>query len=41
MGLPIALTAAENAAILIAVTGNAGTLATDVSLSMFEINALN
>jgi hypothetical protein len=41
MGLPLALTAAENAAILIAVTGNAATLATDMSLAMFEVNALN
>ena len=41
MGLPVALTATENAPILIAVTGNAATTATDLTLAMIEINALN
>lgn len=41
MGLPQLLTLPENAAILIAVTGNAATTATDISLAFAEINAMN
>ncbi len=36
-----ALTATENATILIAVTGNAATAATDITLQFFEVNAMN
>ena len=36
---PIAITATENAAILIAVTGNATTAATDIGLVLFEVAA--
>ncbi len=38
---PSLLTAVESGAILIAVTGNAGTTATDIKLNFFEINAMN
>lgn len=38
---PSLLTATESGAILIAVTGNAGTAATDIKLNFFEINAMN
>jgi hypothetical protein len=41
MGVPTALTATESGAILIAVTGNAATTATDIALTMFEVNACN
>jgi hypothetical protein len=40
-GLPGTLTATENGAILIAVTGNATTTATDILLNFFATNALN
>ena len=36
-----ALTAPENATILIAVTGNAATATTDITLQFFEVNAMN
>ena len=36
---PVAITAKENAGILIAVTGNAGTTATDIGLLLFEVAA--
>ena len=39
--IPTLLTATENAAILIAVTGNAATAATDISFQWMEINAMN
>ena len=38
---PVYPTAVENAAILIAVTGNATTATTDISLNFFEVNAMN
>ena len=38
---PSDLTSGENAAILIAVTGNAATTATDITQNFFEINAMN
>lgn len=38
---PAALTAPENAAILLAITGNAATTTTDIALNLFEINAMN
>jgi hypothetical protein len=38
---PSALTLVESAPILVAVTGNAATTATDISLSLFEVNACN
>lgn len=39
--VPTLLTMTENAAILIAVTGNAGTTATDIIFNWLEINAMN
>ena len=39
--VPSAVTAPENAAILVAVTGNATTTATDIGLSLFVVNAMN
>ena len=39
--VPQALTATESGAILIAVTGNAATTATDIALNLFAINAMN
>ena len=41
IGVPIAATAVESAPILIAVTGNAGTTATDIALNLFSVNACN
>jgi hypothetical protein len=41
MGAPLALTATENAVILVAVTANATTAATDITLSSFQVNATN
>lgn len=38
---PVALTLPENAPILIAVTGNAATTATDIALNLFQIDATN
>ena len=38
---PVLATATESAAILVAVTGNAGTTATDILLSFFEVLGLN
>jgi hypothetical protein len=38
---PAAVTLVENAGILIAVTGNAATTATDIALNFFEVNACN
>ncbi len=38
---PAALTLVENAPILVAVTGNATTAATDITLNLFEVNATN
>jgi hypothetical protein len=38
---PAALTLAENLPILVAVTGNATTTATDIALNLLEINATN
>jgi hypothetical protein len=38
---PVALTLAENLPILVAVTGNATTATTDISLSLLEINSTN
>jgi hypothetical protein len=40
-GLPQLMTATENAPILVAVTGNATTAATDIALNFVEINAMN
>jgi hypothetical protein len=40
-GLPQFPTAAENAAILLAITGNATTTATDIVMNFFEVNAMN
>lgn len=40
-GVPAASTATENAAILIAITGNAGTTAADILLNFAEFNAMN
>jgi len=39
--VPTALTSPENAAIIIAVTGNAVTTATDITQNFFEVNAMN
>lgn len=39
--LPLFPTAVENAIILVAVTGNATTTATDIVLNFFEVNAMN
>ncbi len=41
MGAPVLLTAIENAAILVAVTANATTAATDITLSSLQVNAMN
>jgi len=41
MGLAQAVTATENAAILIAFTGNAATAATDIQMTFAEVNAMN
>jgi len=41
MGLPLATTAVESGAILIAVTGNAATATSDILLNFFEVNAMN
>ena len=41
IGVPVYPTATENAAILIAVTGNAATTTTDITLNFVEINAMN
>jgi hypothetical protein len=38
---PTALTATESAPIIICVTGNPGTLPGDISMNLFEINAMN
>jgi hypothetical protein len=38
---PVSLTLVENAPILVAVTGNATTTATDIALNLFEVNATN
>ena len=38
---PALATATENGAILVAVTGNAGTATGDIALNFFEINAMN
>ena len=41
MGVPLALTAVESGPILVAVTANATTTATDITLSSFQCNAMN
>jgi hypothetical protein len=41
MGVPLALTAVESGAILVAVTANATALATDITISNFAVNATN
>jgi len=41
LGIPVLPTAPENAAIIIAVTGNATTAVADIVLFFFEINAMN
>jgi hypothetical protein len=41
VGAPVFPTATENAAILVAVTGNAATATSDINLNLFTINALN
>ena len=41
IGVPLYPTATENAAILVAVTGNATTATSDISLNFFEVNADN
>ena len=41
MGVPVYPTATESGAILVAVTGNATTTATDIKLNFVEINAMN
>ena len=41
MGVPLALTAVESGPILVAVTANATTAATDITLSNFSANAMN
>ncbi len=41
VGLPVFPTATENGAILVAVTGNAGTTATDVNLNLFTVTQEN
>ena len=41
VGTPMYPTATENAAILVAVTGNAVTATTDITLNFVEINAMN
>jgi hypothetical protein len=41
LGIPTFPTAVESGAILIAVTGNAGTAVADIVLNFFEINAMN
>jgi hypothetical protein len=41
LGIPLFPTVAENAAIIIAVTGNATTAVADIVLNFFEINAMN
>lgn len=41
MGVPLALTAVEGTPILVAVTANAATAATDIALSNFAVNACN
>jgi hypothetical protein len=38
---PTLLTATENAAIIVAVTGNPGTLPGDISMNLFEVSAFN
>jgi hypothetical protein len=38
---PSTLTLAENMPILVAITGNETTAATDIALNMFEVNATN
>jgi hypothetical protein len=41
IGLPVYPVATENAPILIAITGNAATTATDILLNFFEVSAAN
>lgn len=41
MGVPLALTATENAPTLVAVTANATTTANDISLASMQVNAMN
>lgn len=41
IGVPVFPTATENAAILVAVTGNAVTAATDIDLSLFRVVGIN
>ena len=41
LSVPTALTASESATVLVAVTANAGSTATDIIYNFFEINAMN